>query len=320
MGTPRRASALALVLIAACSAEDRGVPEVPETDSGASDRPAAQRDGSSLTDRPRADVSVSTDVSGADATSADGAAGARDGGANTRELCNNGLDDDANGLVDDGCACIPGTSQMCYPRARAEAGRGLCAWGTQGCEGEGEFGNWTECVGVVTPVDEVCGDGLDQDCNGVADDGARCACQPGASRPCYEGPTGTAGVGICRAGAQTCDPDGRAWGTCLDQVLPRAEICSNRVDDDCDGVVDNGPNCACAPNTTRPCYPGPMSGSAGGRAGRARSSATPAAPPGAPAPAPWARRARSAATASTTTATAPPTTAARPRRGSAWSR
>ena len=162
-----------------------------------------------------------------------------------------------DGMIDDGCPCLPGTSQRCYPRAMAEVGRGPCTWGTQGCEGEGEFGHWTECVGAVTPAQDTCGDGMDQDCSGAPDDDPMCRCRPGATEPCYTGPMGTRGVGICTPGMRRCAADGRSWEECLDQVLPRAEICSNRVDDDCDGVADNGPMCACTASSTRECYPGP---------------------------------------------------------------
>jgi hypothetical protein len=30
------------------------------------------------------------------------------------------------------------------------------------------------------------------------------------------------------------------WGRCEGEVRPRAEACGNGVDDDCDGVVDEG--------------------------------------------------------------------------------
>ncbi len=80
-----------------------------------------------------------------------------------------------------------------------------------------------QCV----PSPETC-DGRDNDCDGRVDDGL--------SRSCYSGPTGTSGRGVCRAGTQTCAA-GR-WGACSGEVTPRAESC-NRVDDDCDGTVDD---------------------------------------------------------------------------------
>ena len=60
-------------------------------------------------------------------------------------------------------------------------------------------------------------------------------CTPGETRPCYEGPSGTEGVGICKAGHAECVEDGTDWSECRDQVLPRAEICSDGIDQDCDG-------------------------------------------------------------------------------------
>ncbi|MBI5516831.1 MAG: M23 family metallopeptidase [Deltaproteobacteria bacterium] len=82
-----------------------------------------------------------------------------------------------------------------------------------------------ECACV--PSAETC-NGRDDDCDGRVDDGL--------SRSCYAGPAGTAGRGVCRAGTETCA--GGRWGACAGQVLPRAEAC-NRLDDDCDGRVDD---------------------------------------------------------------------------------
>jgi hypothetical protein len=61
------------------------------------------------------------------------------------------------------------------------------------------------------------------------------ACTPGETRPCYEGPSGTEGVGICKAGIAECVEDGSDWSECRDQVLPRTEICGDGIDQDCDG-------------------------------------------------------------------------------------
>lgn len=66
-----------------------------------------------------------------------------------------------------------------------------------------------------------------------------CACLPGATLPCYQGATGTLGVGPCKAGTRTCSADGTSYGACLGQVLPVAEICGNSVDEDCSGIADD---------------------------------------------------------------------------------
>jgi len=63
-------------------------------------------------------------------------------------------------------------------------------------------------------------------------------CTPAASEECYSGPREKAGRGACKRGQRVCDEDGH-WGECTGEGLPAAEAC-NRVDDDCDGIVDNG--------------------------------------------------------------------------------
>jgi hypothetical protein len=57
-------------------------------------------------------------------------------------------------------------------------------------------------------------------------------------------------VGICRTGTQPCvraaDGVSTAWGGCNGEVRPAAaEVCANRLDDNCNGMVDEG----CPPPT-----------------------------------------------------------------------
>jgi hypothetical protein len=68
--------------------------------------------------------------------------------------------------------------------------------------------------------------------------GESTTCQSGQQRPC-----GT-DEGECTAGTETCDPQG-AWGACSG-IPPGTESC-NGLDDDCDGLTDEGltpPACA----------------------------------------------------------------------------
>ncbi len=108
----------------------------------------------------------------------------------------------------------------------------VCATGVGSCLRQGVFicaagGDATECNAVAgMPGEEIC-NGLDDDCDGVADEAF-----PARNRPC------DVGIGRCRrTGVQVCTDDG--LGLRCDAVPgdPEAETC-NGVDDDCNGATD----------------------------------------------------------------------------------
>ena len=135
------------------------------------------------------------------------------GTTGTAETCNN-LDDNCNGVTDEGLAQVCGSMI------------GSCRQGFQLCVA-GAFGG--SCIGEITATTEVC-DGLDNNCNGMTDEGIPSM--------------GSCGGGACGVGTLQC-----VMGSfrCVGGSTTSPEVCDG-VDNDCNGATDeNIPSALCTP-------------------------------------------------------------------------
>ncbi len=88
-------------------------------------------------------------------------------------------------------------------------------------------------------------------------------CTPYEEVSCpYSGPEGTENVGPCKAGKKMCSPDGTMWSYCYGEVLPQPDVCTDVIDNDCDGFTNDGysdgaEGCECLPYEEASCYAGP---------------------------------------------------------------
>ena len=173
---------------------------------------------------------------------------AADGGSGSAEVCN-GIDDNCNGLIDEGLQCNGCGQEVCngldddcngqvddgaMPGVGEDCGIdvGNCQLGKLQCQG-GKL----VCVGSTGPTPEIC-DNIDNNCDGVVDQ---------LQRQCYDFATGCVDTdsspeifsyvcqGSCRFGTQLCTAGN--WSTCAGEQGPTPELCNGR-DDDCDGQID----------------------------------------------------------------------------------
>ena len=205
----------------------------------------------------RSDAGIPRGAPGLDAPGLD-AFGAVDSAVTamvTPEVCTNGIDEDRNGSIDDGCPCAVGTSRACWPGAPDFRLVGLCTDGEQRCVSDGATATWSECMGAGLPTSEIRDDGIDNNCDGATDEaGALCWPSEQLERLCADGQDSD-----CDTATDCDDPDCRMSPSCGMRCATEETVCWGEVDDDCDMRVDCAdPDCSGDPSC-RPasdCPPG----------------------------------------------------------------
>ena len=152
--------------------------------------------------------------------------------------CEDGLDNDGDGNIDEGCACgVEGAFRDC-----GSSDEGVCEFGIQTCTNDELLDEllWGSCDGNIEPIDEIC-DGKDNNCNGAVDEG----CDDDDDDYCDIGITFSGTPDTCTAGNDCNDNDA--------SINPAAtESCFDLIDNNCDGAIDEG--CPCSPSGfDRPC-------------------------------------------------------------------
>jgi hypothetical protein len=178
------------------------------------------------------------------------------------EICFNDIDDDGDQLID--CADPDCNSAPCDTGLP-----GICTAGTVTC-----VDGAAQCVPNNQPIPEVCNDGLDNDCDGLTDTEDLEDCGQPQGEICFNGldddgngftdcadpacenpqtetcPTGL--LGVCAEGTLTC-VTGEVQ--CVPNNQPGDEVCGDGLDNDCNGSVDaNDLACAVEGNKVTICH------------------------------------------------------------------
>ncbi len=138
------------------------------------------------------------------------------------EVCGDGIDNNCDGLINEGCACTDADNDGYFAQS--------------GC------GTPIDCDDTEPEINpgtyEVCGDGLDNNCDGLIDDNCVNCTDADGDGYFVQADCGKA------VDCDDANPD-------INPGMP--DICVNDIDDDCDGQVDE--NCPLLPDTGQDdCY------------------------------------------------------------------
>ncbi|MFY0522614.1 kelch repeat-containing protein [Archangium gephyra] len=153
-------------------------------------------------------------------------------GTTAAAICGSGPCTEVQLVLED-LICTPGAYAQCpYSGPAGTQGEGRCQAGRRRCNVIGT--EWSSCQGEVLPAAESCQTPFDDDCDGEVNED--CICSDKQGEPCYGGPSGTRGVGVCQGGTIGCDLFGNV--ICKGQQLPAPEACWTATDEDCNGVSE----------------------------------------------------------------------------------
>ncbi len=122
--------------------------------------------------------------------------------------------------------CTPGDTKECYEGPSNSKGVGICMAGVATCVVDGT--DWSECVGQILPQAEICGDGIDQNCDGVD--------ATPENVVDIDGDGFTYCEGDCCETNWECPEPTRAGPASF-------EVPGNSVDDNCNGEIDEAESC-----------------------------------------------------------------------------
>ena len=150
------------------------------------------------------------------------------------ETCNDSLDNDCDGIVDENCICIEGATEQC-----AALGKCLDNPGTRTCIN----GQWSDCTGGIQPENETglnCNNNIDDDCDGLTDtQDSDCTT---ISAHCLDRIKNYDELGVdCGGSCQPCQ------NLCKNNILDAGEQRKSVIIDNKGTISDCGGNCPPCP-------------------------------------------------------------------------